>query len=267
MLDAPLYDGPRAQTTLERWHQIHGLLDQGVGLLECARRLQLALNTVKRYARAEKPERMLRVPKYRASLVDPYRDHLRKRRTKDPAVPVLHPFEEIKALGFTGCLNLLHKYINPHAPLPRGRRGVQGERPARGAVAVWESVALHRSKVGLGGSGWPVLTHRRPTRRDHGRQETRLLNGVPVATSENPPPADDGGPEANSKGDPEESSTEVADPSVGLGFNDRKWGMGQKLMVDGGVEDTDVSPTPPSGRKPAPATRPDEGGDDETPQR
>jgi transposase len=112
VLDAPLYDGPRAQTTLERWHQVHDLLDQGVGLLECARRLQLALNTVKRYARADQPERMLRVPKYRASLVDPYREHLRKRRAEDPGVPVLCLFEEIKALGFTGCLNLLHKYIN-----------------------------------------------------------------------------------------------------------------------------------------------------------
>ncbi|MGW0750787.1 ISL3 family transposase [Streptomyces sp. NPDC002587] len=112
VLDAPLYDGPRAQTTLERWHQVHDLLGQGVGLLECARRLQLALNTVKRYARADRPERMLRVPKYRSSLVDPYREHLRKRRAEDPAVPVLHLFEEIKALGFTGCLNLLHKYIN-----------------------------------------------------------------------------------------------------------------------------------------------------------
>jgi transposase len=112
VLDAPLYDGPRAQTTLERWHQIHDLLDQGVGLLECARRLQLALNTVKRYARADRPERMLRVPKYRASLVDPYREHLRKRRAEDPAVPVKHLFEEIKDQGFTGCLNLLHKYIN-----------------------------------------------------------------------------------------------------------------------------------------------------------
>lgn len=55
---------------------------------------------------------MLRVPKYRASLVDPYREHLRKRRAEDPAVPVQHLFEESKALGFTGCLNLLHKYIN-----------------------------------------------------------------------------------------------------------------------------------------------------------
>ncbi|MGW0753904.1 hypothetical protein, partial [Streptomyces sp. NPDC002587] len=28
---------------------------------------------------------MLRVPKYRSSLVDPYREHLRKRRAEDPA--------------------------------------------------------------------------------------------------------------------------------------------------------------------------------------
>ncbi|GHI25464.1 hypothetical protein Shyd_68350 [Streptomyces hydrogenans] len=111
-LDAPIYDGPRAQTTLERWHQVHDLLEKGVGLLECVRRLQLALNTVKRYARADRPERMLRSPRYRASLVDPYREHLRRRRAADPAVPVQHLFEEIKALGFTGCLNLLHKYIN-----------------------------------------------------------------------------------------------------------------------------------------------------------
>ncbi|GAA1217742.1 hypothetical protein GCM10009646_01130 [Streptomyces aureus] len=63
VLDVPAYEGPRVQTTLERWHQVHALLDQDVGLLECARRLQLALNTVKRYARADRPERMLRVPK------------------------------------------------------------------------------------------------------------------------------------------------------------------------------------------------------------
>jgi len=36
------------------------VLAAGRGMLECARRLQLALNTVKRYARADRPERMLR---------------------------------------------------------------------------------------------------------------------------------------------------------------------------------------------------------------
>ncbi|GIG93254.1 hypothetical protein Pen02_81900 [Plantactinospora endophytica] len=74
--------------------------------------MQLALNTVKRYARADRPEQMLRVPTYRASLVDPYREHLRTRRAESNGVPVKHLFEEIKTLGFTGCLNLLHKYIN-----------------------------------------------------------------------------------------------------------------------------------------------------------
>ncbi|GAA3483050.1 hypothetical protein GCM10018966_075820 [Streptomyces yanii] len=43
-----------------------------------------ALNTVKRFARAGKPERMLHVSKYRAGLADSYREHLRERR---PAAP------------------------------------------------------------------------------------------------------------------------------------------------------------------------------------
>jgi hypothetical protein len=77
---APLQAGPRAETTLERWRQVHDLLGRGAGLLECARRLDLALNTVKRYARADRPERLQRTPQYRPTLVDPYRDHLRKRR-------------------------------------------------------------------------------------------------------------------------------------------------------------------------------------------
>lgn len=67
----------RERTTLERWHAVHDLLDNGVGLLDCARRLGLALNTVKRYARAPEPDRLRRPPQYRACLVDPYRGHLR----------------------------------------------------------------------------------------------------------------------------------------------------------------------------------------------
>ncbi|MEU8378473.1 ISL3 family transposase [Streptosporangium sp. NPDC048865] len=107
----PLQDGKRAQTTRERWHQIHDLLGKGVGLLECARRLNLGLNTVKRYARAREPERLQRAPQYRPTLVDPYRDHLRRRHGDEPAVPVLHLFTEIKALGYQGSFNLLYRYI------------------------------------------------------------------------------------------------------------------------------------------------------------
>ena len=118
---APLQAGRRAETTLERWQQVHDLLGKGAGLLECARRLDLALNTVKRYARAEQPERLQRTPQYRPTLVDPYRDHLRRRRAEDPAVPVQRLLREIRELGYQGSSNLLVRYIN------QGR--VEGDRP------------------------------------------------------------------------------------------------------------------------------------------
>jgi hypothetical protein len=55
---APLQVGQRAETPLERWRQVHDLLSRGVGLLECARRLHLALNTVnsQQGARTGRPE-------------------------------------------------------------------------------------------------------------------------------------------------------------------------------------------------------------------
>jgi transposase len=118
----PPREGKRAVTTRERWQQVHDLLDKGVGLLECARRLQLSLNTVKRYARIREPERLVRAPQYRPTLVDPYRDHLRRRREADPAIPVLHLFNEIKTMGYKGSLNLLYRYIT------QGR--VEADRPA-----------------------------------------------------------------------------------------------------------------------------------------
>ncbi|MEU6201956.1 ISL3 family transposase, partial [Streptomyces sp. NPDC047061] len=110
-LGPPIREGRRAQTTRERWQQVHDLRDQGVGLLECARRLNLALNTVKRYARHAEPDRLIRTPQYRPTLVDPYREHLRKRRATDPAVPVTHLLAEIRELGYTGSANLLVRYI------------------------------------------------------------------------------------------------------------------------------------------------------------
>jgi transposase len=107
-----LRDGKLAETTLQRWQQIHALLDAGVGLLDCSRRLGLAMNTVKRYARAATPERIQRVPKYRACMVDPYRDHLRARREQEPGVGATALLGEIRALGYNGSHNLLVRYLN-----------------------------------------------------------------------------------------------------------------------------------------------------------
>ncbi|GAA2957217.1 ISL3 family transposase [Streptomyces flavovirens] len=103
--------GIREQTTRERWQQVHKLLDQGVGLLESARRLDVALNTVKRYARMKEPTGDRRAPRYKPTLVDPYRDYLRRRRSEDPAVPITHLLREIKKLGYTGSAHLLVRYI------------------------------------------------------------------------------------------------------------------------------------------------------------
>lgn len=104
--------GVREQTTRERWQRVHHLLDQGVGLLECARRVDVALNTVKRYARMKEPTGDRRAPRYKPTLVDPYRDRLRRRRSEDPAVPVTHLLREVKELGCTGSANLLVRYID-----------------------------------------------------------------------------------------------------------------------------------------------------------
>ncbi|GAA2791957.1 hypothetical protein GCM10010505_19370 [Kitasatospora aburaviensis] len=113
--------GVREQTTRERSLQVHGLLAQGVGLLECARRLGVALNTVKRYARMKEPTGDRRAPRFKPTLVDPYRDHLRRRRAEDPAVPVTHLLREIKKLGYTGSASLLVRYIT--------RSRAEGDKP------------------------------------------------------------------------------------------------------------------------------------------
>jgi transposase len=117
----PEREGRRAETTAQRWREVHDLLGKGTGLLECSRRLGLSLNTVRRYARAAEPERLVRAPQYRPTLAGPYRDHLRARRAADPAVPVLRLLAEIRELGYTGSMNLLYRYIT------QGR--VESDRP------------------------------------------------------------------------------------------------------------------------------------------
>nr|WP_258311391.1 transposase [Streptomyces sp. NWU49] len=79
---------------------------------------------------------MIRAPVYRSCLVDPYRNHLRRRRTEDPAVPVTHLLAEIREQGYTGSANLLVRYINQgrveadHAALsPRKVTGLLTCRP------------------------------------------------------------------------------------------------------------------------------------------
>lgn len=133
---------PLDQRTRERHAAVHALLGQGVGLLECARRLGWALNTVKRYARAATAEQLQRPPRYRETLVDPFRDHLRRRRAEDPQVPVTRLLAEIRELGYTGSANLLVRYLN------QGRADAQRTPPSPRRLVSWlmtkpEHLAAH----------------------------------------------------------------------------------------------------------------------------
>jgi transposase len=103
---------PSGRLVISRWQQVRDLRDKGTGLPECARRLGVTLNTVKRYDRASAPERLQRVPKYRPALADPHRDYLRKRRAEEPAVPVRQLLREIRELGYPGSSNLPVRYIS-----------------------------------------------------------------------------------------------------------------------------------------------------------
>jgi hypothetical protein len=122
----PQQAGKRAETTLERWQQVH----DRTGLLECARRLDLSLNTVKRYARADKPGRLQRAPQYRPTMVDPYRDHLRMRRAESPAVPAAQPLREIREPGCQGSSSLLVRYLT-QGRAEAGRPHLSPRRAAR----------------------------------------------------------------------------------------------------------------------------------------
>lgn len=124
-------DRPLDERTRERHAAVHALLEQGVGLLECARRLGWALNTVKRYARAATADQLQRPPRYRETLVDPFRDHLRRRRADDPKVPVTRLLAEIRDLGYTGSANLLVRYLN------QGRADAERTPPSPHRLVSW----------------------------------------------------------------------------------------------------------------------------------
>jgi hypothetical protein len=116
------------ERTRVRHAAVHELLGQGVGLLECSRRLGWALNTIKRYARAVTAEQLQRPPRYGRTLVDPYRDHLRRRLAAEPDVAVTRLLEEIRELGYTGSANLLVRYLN------QGRAQAERASPPRRLV-------------------------------------------------------------------------------------------------------------------------------------
>ncbi|MGP3931274.1 transposase [Nonomuraea sp. KM88] len=98
---------------------------------EIARRLNLALNTVKKYARAPQVEQLIGGTKRSVTLVDPFREYLRKRRAAEPGVTVQTLLQEIKSMGYQGGSTLLYRYLG------QGRAEDSQPPPAPRRVAIW----------------------------------------------------------------------------------------------------------------------------------
>ena len=84
-----------------------------------------------RYARAATAEQLARPPRYGRTLVDPYRDHLRRRLATEPDVAVTQLLAEIRELGYTGSANLLMRYLN------QGRAATERAVPAPRRLVSW----------------------------------------------------------------------------------------------------------------------------------
>lgn len=105
-------EGPSARRTRARHKAVHALLAQGASHGQIMRKLRLSRNTVKKYAAAERAEQLIHGPKYSTTLVDPFRDHLRRRRAQEPAVTTRTLLGEIKAMGYQGGSTLLYRYLD-----------------------------------------------------------------------------------------------------------------------------------------------------------
>ena len=110
---APLQQGKRAETTLERWQPGPRPAQQG----RRAAGLLAAPGPVPEHGQALRPRRASpggcsAHPSTGPRLVDPYRDYLRRRRAEEPGVPVQRLLREIREQGYPGSSNLLVRYIN-----------------------------------------------------------------------------------------------------------------------------------------------------------
>lgn len=114
-VNPPRPGGVREQTTRERWHKVHALFDSGVGLLPQTEPRPVHRQTLRPHPRTARGSHRPQLPAH------PYRGHLRRRRSDNPAVPVTHLLHEIREMGCTGSANLLVRYLN------QGR--AEGDRP------------------------------------------------------------------------------------------------------------------------------------------
>ena len=86
----------------------------------------------------------------RPTLVDPYRDHLRKRRAGDPAVPVQLLLREIRELGYQAARTCSSGTSPRAAPRPTGRTCHPSARPVPARRPAPRDTGPHTGRARLG---------------------------------------------------------------------------------------------------------------------
>ncbi|GII73629.1 ISL3 family transposase [Sphaerisporangium melleum] len=106
--------GRLAERTRHRHASVHELIDQGHDLRTIARRLALARNTVRRFARASSPEELLvnDGTGKRPRAVEKFADHLRD-RWEQGCTNAEQLYQEIKAMGYRGRPTTVRRYLRP----------------------------------------------------------------------------------------------------------------------------------------------------------
>lgn len=98
--------------TLEAWVDIKSMHRQGRSIRSIAKELGVSRNTVRRYLRGTKPPSYERRAK-RPSLLDPFKDYLRKRLEEKPEIHATVLLRELRERGYRGQITLIKDFIRP----------------------------------------------------------------------------------------------------------------------------------------------------------
>jgi transposase len=175
----------------EGYVEIHVMHRQGMSIKAIGRELGVSRNTVRRYLRSEKvPERQARSAK--PTKLDGYRGYLKSR------VEVAHPdwipatvlFDEIRALGYCGCVRTVSGYLATLKPRAKEDPLVRFETPPGQQMQVdWGAFKLNGQRVSLflATLGWSrfnfglfVDNEQFETLRDCHEQAFDAFGGVPL---------------------------------------------------------------------------------------
>jgi transposase len=94
--------------TVEEWMDVKSLANQGMSLREISRRTGYSRNTVAKILHQPAPKPFQQPP--RPSKLDPFKPYL-TRRFRECPLSAVRLLEEIRPMGYTGCVHLLRRFL------------------------------------------------------------------------------------------------------------------------------------------------------------